>query len=128
MSEKTTWQKQFEVWIESLCPYGHEPLRYVQWDTRTVPPEPTVTFRAKVFTDRNVYSISASEKYLGCIVSARKARTGETWTRGSDLPDGAFSEETWRKIVLAIVQYELVELEGKPTKETTVDESVSSTI
>lgn len=117
-----TWEKQFKAWIESLCRYGHEPLRYVQWDQRQSTDGETTKMWARVFTDRYSYSISAGPNYLGCIMSARKARAGETWTRGSDLPDGKFSEETWQKIVLAIVSYELVELEGKPTPKEMADE------
>lgn len=45
--------------------------------------------------------------YLGCVVSAREPRSGETWTRGSDLADGPFTEETWNRIVQDILSYEL---------------------
>lgn len=47
---------------------------------------------------------------LGCTASARLARAGEHWHRGSDLPDGPLCEETWRRILAAIVQRELVQV------------------
>ena len=122
MNEKVGWEKQFEEWIESLCRYGHEPLRYVLWSPGEKAADGGARLRAKVFTDRNVYTISATSNYLGSHVAARKARAGETWTRGNDLPDGKFSEETWQRILLGIVRYELVELEGKPDKAGSVDE------
>lgn len=60
-----------------------------------------ITFRpADVVTHRN-------EGYLGCGVSNRKWRAGEDWHRGRDLPDGSFTETTWRNILLDIVSYEL---------------------
>ena len=46
--------------------------------------------------------------YLGCTVQVRKPRAGEDWQRGSDLPDGKYCEETWQRIVNAIIAYEIV--------------------
>ena len=58
----------------------------------------------------NTYSIHFTEGYLGCVASSRTLRPGENWTRGSDLPDGSFSRETFDEIIKAIVAYELVDL------------------
>ena len=71
--------------------------------------------------DKNGKVVSESNEpinggYLGCIVQTRKPRAGENWTRGNDLPDGKYSEETWRDIVNAIVAYELVKV-VKPKEE-----------
>lgn len=74
--------------------------------------------RIKLYTDNNYYSIiatldKANQKpggYLGCIASSRKPRAGEDWTRGNDLADGEFSQETWNNILADIVAYELVEI------------------
>ena len=69
----------------------------------------------KIATERNTYSISAHKPddnrrgYLGCIASIRKPRFGEDWTRGNDLHDGPYSEETWNGILSDIVSYELKE-------------------
>ena len=60
-----------------------------------------------IYTDRNVYSIGASDTYLGCIAATRKPRPGEKHTRGNDLPDGNFLEETFISILGAILFYEL---------------------
>ena len=61
--------------------------------------------------------------YLGCQVTARKARAGEDWNRGNDLPDGPFTEETWRQILNSIINYELVILSKftKPIVDTPED-------
>ncbi len=57
------------------------------------------------------YHFSFTDDYLGCIASCRTQRPGENWTRGSDLPDGEFSRETFDEIIRAIVAYELVDLD-----------------
>ncbi len=68
------------------------------------------------YTEEHQYCISAIERfhgddsYLGCAVSTRKARVGEDWLRGNDLPDGKFTKKTWDMIINAIVSYELVKL------------------
>lgn len=62
-------------------------------------------------TATQMYSINFHDNYLGCGASCRTARPGETWLRGNDLPDGKFSRETWDKILLGILGYELVALD-----------------
>lgn len=67
------------------------------------------------YTEEHQYFINAIERpagksYLGCVVKTRKARAGEDWLRGNDLPDGPFNKETWNRIIYAIVNYELVKL------------------
>jgi len=64
------------------------------------------------FTATYKYCISArKDHYLGCTASCRKSRPGETWRRGSDLPDGEYNEETFEKIVRKIVSYEMKNLQ-----------------
>ena len=68
-------------------------------------------FRATVYTKTTEYHILGIERYtgksyLGCIAKSRKARPGEDWTRGNDLPDGNLSKKTWRQILAGIVRYE----------------------
>lgn len=80
------------------------------------------TFRIFLYTATNRFSITAisrdpSQKdYLGCIAQSRKARTGEDWLRGNDLPDGDLSENTWQQILIGILRYELQTI----CRETTV--------
>ena len=71
----------------------------------------------KFFTKEHQYSISAKKlnpkkgktnDYLSCIASTRKPRAGEDWSRGNDLADGSYSEETWNEILKDIIAYELV--------------------
>ena len=75
----------------------------------------------KLFTETHSYHISARRRnknksendlgYLGCIVSMRKPRVGEDWSRGNDLADGIYSEQTWINILCDIVGYEMKPLE-----------------
>ena len=90
----------------------------------------------KVFTDNNAYTIVAREGkrpsakssdidagFLGCGGGARKPRAGEDWTRGNDLADGPFTEETWRRILADIVSFELVRVHDA-TPPQVVDEQL----
>ena len=73
--------------------------------------------RVRLYTDRHVFAIrawvDAKSSYLGCILNVRKPRAGEDWMRGSDLPDGDFSRQTWNEIKNAIIACELVPLAKK---------------
>jgi len=73
--------------------------------------------RVKIFTKDHCYTIVAilpSEKrlegYFGTYANCRKARAGEDWTRGSDLPDGEYKRETWERFIAAMVSYEMVKV------------------
>lgn len=70
------------------------------------------------YTTEHSYHIRASydhenirDNYLGCVMSARKPRAGEDWTRGNDLPDGRLNQKTWSAIKHSIIRYELMKLE-----------------
>lgn len=82
--------------------------------------------RAKLYTDGHIYYVRAHENgYLGCVVSARKPRPGEDWTRGSDLADGKLDAETWNRILRDIVAYELKSISDyilNPPKEVPSEE------
>jgi len=77
----------------------------------------------KLFTETHSYHITARRRdktkgekdlgYLGCVVSTRKPLVGESWTRGSDLADGIYSEQTWINILCDIVGYEMMPLDVK---------------
>jgi hypothetical protein len=66
----------------------------------------------KFFTETNDYTIVADfeNNYLGCVAGTRKPLAGETHFRGSDLPDGKCTKNTWEKIINGVVRYELVPL------------------
>lgn len=85
---------------------------------------PKLVMRAKIWTTNNVYSINGHlhmlndpSGYLCCGAQSRKFRTGEDWFRGNDLPDGNFSEETWREILCGIVRYEAEEIKSEKWKD-----------
>jgi len=86
---------------------------------------------AKIWTAANEYTITAAieaadgrnpedalaASYLGASSVSRLQRPGETWNRGNDLPDGRFSEETWREILAGIVRYEAQEIKSTRWRE-----------
>ena len=87
-------------WIDEICRYGglrdFVMIQHFNRDDKRI--------SLNLYTEDYVYNISAREfddngGYLGCIASTRKPRAGEDWTRGSDLPDGKYSEKTWNEIV-----------------------------
>lgn len=122
---------QLKTWLEELKRW--DPATQQSWDDylsteeRENPKECTKRTREvlhlTLYTNDHEYRISAETTYLGCIASVRKPRAGETWTRGNDLPSGAFNEDTWRAILQAIVRYELVA--KVKTREPTMVEGVS---
>ncbi len=67
------------------------------------------------YTKEHQYFITGIDRkvddgYLGCQVNCRKARAGEDWVRGNDLPDGKFNKATWDRILRTVINYELVKL------------------
>lgn len=79
------------------------------------------SYKIHLYTENHVYNILAIDRevngmksnYLGCTVSTRKPRAGETWNRGNDLTDGNLTLDTWNKIKNDIISYELVKLAPK---------------
>lgn len=114
-------------WLQEICRLSND-IPFVRWDTRNTT-SGGIEFHTKVFiyTHNNRYSIVATTKkdgssYLGCGVTCRKPRAGETWERGNDLSDGSFTRETWEKIKNDIIAYELVKV-AKPVQQSVVTES-----
>lgn len=81
-----------------------------------------LNIHVKLWTATNMYTVSCSlhpdnpQGYMGAFARSRKSRTGETWTRGNDLPDGKYTEETWQNILHAIVRYEVEEIKSEKWK------------
>tara|TARA_Y100000310_G_scaffold55023_1_gene50429 strand:+ start:14062 stop:14442 length:381 start_codon:yes stop_codon:yes gene_type:complete len=104
---------QLEEWMELMKHGYRDSMMYMELDYDSY-----IAGRIfmKLYTDTNCYNISAvpdrpaENSYLGCTVSSRKPRAGEDWTRGSDLADGEFSQDTWFRILSDIVGYELVKI------------------
>jgi hypothetical protein len=104
------WKKQYFAWLSEL---GRIPGRIEITENWTRGQNPSYyRLGAKLHTAMHSYSIyshwrSDRMPYLSCGGSARYPRPGEDWTRGNDLPDGPFTEETWKNIVFGIVRYEV---------------------
>lgn len=81
---------------------------------------PNRAARIWVDTATNRFTIKAHSKeeedhtYLGCIAQSKRWRAGEDWHRGNDLPDGEMTDETWWRILGAIVGYELQDKNTDP--------------
>ena len=80
-----------------------------------------------VFTNDHAYHIKGRDVYgesgyLGAVMSNRKPRAGEDWTRGRDLADGNFTKATWEKIKDDIIGCELVPLEIDDSQKEEVSE------
>ena len=76
-------------------------------------------------TNNNIYHISVhyrksnqklSDLYMGCTMSSRRSRAGETWKRGNDLADGKFSEKLWNKILSDMLGAEMVKFQSDAWK------------
>jgi len=103
-----------DQWLKELV-YPGKVCNFIEEDSGQSEPGVETTRNFCFYTEKHQYFITAVERnkgdgYLGCQVNARKARAGEDWLRGNDLPDGPFTRATWDKIINAIVCYELVRL------------------
>ena len=105
----------FGMWLKELVRYGNVDSQVLIFrDINDVDNRVFCYF----YTNDHVYHISAYRPtkknprgYLGCTTSTRKARVGEDWNRGSDLPDGKYCKKTFDDIIRGIVAYELKDLQ-----------------
>lgn len=107
--------EDLKEWIKEIC---YDPEKYIliaDSGQQSEPGKYEKYYKFSIYTNTYQYFITATESsersYLGCIVSSRKKRVGESWTRGNDLPDGKLTRETWEKIKDGIIKYELKPLE-----------------
>jgi len=119
------WRSQFKEWLKEILPWDSKIEKYIQFEGHYPEDwnldENLVSVHTKrqydksrigvlVYTKDHSYQIGARETYLGCIMSNRKSRAGEWWTRGRDLPDGKFCQKTWDSIKRAIIGTELIKV------------------
>jgi hypothetical protein len=67
-----------------------------RWWVQTQQTEAKLT--CTITTDRYVFTVSASDDWLGATCRTRKRLPGEAYFRFADLPDGKLTEETWREL------------------------------
>jgi hypothetical protein len=108
-----TKMEKLKFWVDRLV-FSGKPEEFIQI-SESFKTENEEVREICFYTNEYKYRIYAvdrkkDEGYLGCQVSARKMRPGEDWTRGNDLADGKFNEETWNSIIASIVRYELIQL------------------
>ena len=111
---KFTKMEELNKWFEGLI-YPGKTENFIYELERHGIPGVEVSRKVCFYTEEHQYFITAidrtkDEGYLGCQVNCRKPRAGEDWTRGNDLPDGKFNKATWDKILMAVINYELVKL------------------
>lgn len=116
-------RKEFLECLQEVCRFGKTD-NFIEWQSEQGDTKGGWRCRIFLYTRTHRYKISAivhsNKDYLGCTVSARMPRAGETWTRGNDLPDGSCSRRTWENIKNSIIQYELVKI-TKSAREPVVD-------
>lgn len=84
-----------------------------------------VALAVEIATQSQVYTLSVKYRegnkvvedlYFGAMVQSRRARAGETWTRGRDLHDGKFTVACWHRILIDILSCELVKHQSNEWK------------
>jgi len=110
------WKSQFKEWLKEICPWG-KVYDYVDFHTEALIKkycsdikEKESSLGVRIYTKQYCYRIKASERHFGCVMSVRKPRAGEDWTRYLDLLDGKFDRRTWDAIKNAIIASELVKI------------------
>lgn len=111
---KVTKSNLLVKWLEELV-YPGLTVDFVQDIGVDEPSDGEIEIKVCLYTEEYKYQVvaidrSSDDGYLGCQVSTRKPRAGESWSRGNDLPDGPFNRDTWNKILNAMINYELVKL------------------
>ena len=74
-------------------------------------------YKIYLYTDTYEYVIVIFEKYCGGFTTVRKRGIKETWDRGNDMIDGEPSEELFDKLVVDMLQNELIYI-GTPVFKT----------
>lgn len=102
--------EKVKKWLKELTQDGAYGMLATITDTGWLNNE--YRYRVDIHTVLHTYSISATDRldlpgYLGCIACLRYSYPGEDWHRGNDLPDGHLTYETWQRIKVGIIRYEL---------------------
>ncbi len=121
---------QMRTWLSQIYPDSQVDRALEIIKPSSLEESQELRLRAKIWTCNNEFSIVARvtsgtginvnrnmSAYLGCQASSRKSRTGENWSRGNDLADGGFCKETWNRILVDIVRYEVEEVKSEKWKE-----------
>ena len=109
-----TWREGTVEELEADFPFLKGYIRNINWyqnNTRVAILKATdreKQYHLYMFSNEHVYSIWVNEKSIGAGLSCRYREPLEDWTRGRDLPDGPSTEETFKKILFAILACELV--------------------
>lgn len=95
-------------------------VHFNPWDFSVIKEGSDFFYKVYFYTDNNEYCIhfqavknAPEDVYIAGYSKSRRTYPGETWTRGSDLPDGDYSYKTFCKIKDAIISSELKTLHFK---------------
>jgi len=120
--------EEVKAWLFDLL----DMMRYrrPQWDEYIVKcDDEKGIVKLKLWTDRHHYVISIGFKendYISCVATARRQRPGETFFRNNDLYNGRLNEESFNRVMLDIVSYELVSIWRNKKKSYDKDNNNSS--
>ncbi|KKN14019.1 hypothetical protein LCGC14_1000420 [marine sediment metagenome] len=127
--------QQMKTWLSAIYPVSKIDRAMVGYQIsggiNIFGQPPTISTRLKtelkikvrIWTFMNCYYIcatmahDASYDHLECMVSSRRARTGETHGRCNWFPDGKFCQENWEDILTNIVRYEAEEVRSEDWKD-----------
>lgn len=117
--------KQFVLRLSGWLNNMTQPTKYKLIDIDDDPSEKGIL--VLFWTTNRRYSLTAfrpcpkrPKGYLGAGYSNRAPNPGETWTRGNDIGDGAFSKTTFNEIMVDIANHEFEVLEPRQNATTFV--------
>lgn len=65
-------------------------------------------YHLRMYSEDYEYIIHITPTYMGGFADCRVHRPLEDWTRGNDFPDGKCNIETFKRILYAILSYEII--------------------
>ena len=129
MNKERTLMQMLDQWLRDLV-FPGQVKDFIEEHNGSGDDSETMR-KLSLYTNEHEYIITAIERfngeksYLGCGVLARKARAAEDWHRGNDLPDGDFTQDTWNKILNAILNYELIKLSTYQKPDSIPDDTIA---
>ena len=107
----------FEKWIERVN-WWHQNNRIAILKSLTE----DMVYHLYMYTDKHQYSVSVTPSYMGSCSTNRKRGILEDWNRGNDHPDGKCCEDTFIKILFAILHDELLPYDDGSKKPEPISE------
>ena len=129
---KDEWREGTVEELETDYPFFKDYIRKINWygaNTRVAilkALNEDKEYHLYMFSEKHMYSIVIEPNYMGAILSCLYKRPMEDWTRGRDLPDGKCNEETFKRILFAILACEFVRYDDGSKPHVHVSETKAS--